>query len=150
MSHVFLSPAPQADPSAMYIQVALIVGLIAIMWLVMIRPQRKRQKREQELRNSVIVGDTVIMTSGVTGKVIAIKDDEVTIENGLSKTQLTFVKEAISRITVKSSEASDGTSTLSVDERKAQLQRNLEDKTAAKKAEREAARNAKDDKLDLL
>lgn len=125
---------------------ALIIGLF---WFLLIRPQKKRQKQEDELRNSVSVGDVVVMTSGIVGKIICIKDDEVTIENGLSRTQLTFMKAAITQVKVKNGETEQSVGQ-SVDEKKAELQRKLDEKNAAKKAEKEAAKNAStDDKIDL-
>jgi len=137
----------EGQPGNMWMTIAIYGGIAVAFWFFLLRPQKKKQRAEEELRNAVEVGDVVIMTSGITGKVIAIKDDEVTIENGLSRTQLTFVKGAITRVTTKANGESTGPS---VDDRKADLQKKLDEKNAAKKAEREAAKNAKDDKLDLL
>ena len=150
MFNIFLDGgAKELSFMEQYGSIIMIVLMIVAMWFVMIRPQKKKQKREQELKNSVIVGDSVMMMSGISGKVIAIKDDEVTIENGLARTQLTFSRAAIANITVKTEDDSEDSSA-SVDDRRAQLQRNLDDKNAAKRLEKEAAKNAKDDKIDLL
>lgn len=129
--------------------IVMYVAIFALMYFVMIRPQKKRQKQEDEMRNNVVIGDIVVMTSGIVGKVICIKDDEVTIENGLSRTQLTFMKAAISSVKVKN-ESGEEAAAPSVDDKRAELQRKLDEKNAAKKAEKEAAKNAStDDKIDL-
>ena len=129
--------------------VGYFVILIAVFWLLILRPQKKRQKQEEEMRSNIAVGDIVVMTSGIVGKVICIKDDEVTIENGLARTQLTFVKGAVSSVKVKN-ESGEAPATQSVDDKRAELQRKLDEKNAAKKAEKEAAKKASvDDKIDL-
>lgn len=130
----------------MILMYAVVFGL---MYFIMVRPQKKRQKQEDEMRSNIIVGDIVVMTSGIVGKVICIKDDEVTIENGLSRTQLTFMKAAISSVKVKN-ESGETATAPSVDDKRAELQKKLDEKNAAKKAEKEAAKNAPvDDKIDL-
>lgn len=69
--------------------------LFGAMYFILIRPQRKRQKKEDELRNSVILGDNITTIGGVTGRVVQIKDDEITIESSIDRTLLTFKKWAI-------------------------------------------------------
>ena len=128
--------------------VGYLVLIVALFYFMMIRPQKKKQKQEEEMRSSLAVGDVVVMTSGIVGKVIAIKDDEVTIENGLSRTQLTFMKAAISSVKVKNESGEEAKP--SVDDKRAELQKKLDEKNAAKKAEKEAAKHAStDDKIDL-
>ncbi len=147
--NTFLLLESGTDSSGLIMMIVMYVAIFALMYFVMIRPQKKRQKQEDEMRNNVVIGDIVVMTSGIVGKVICIKDDEVTIENGLSRTQLTFMKAAISSVKVKNESGEEATAP-SVDEKKAELQRKLDEKNAAKKAEKEAAKNAStDDKIDL-
>lgn len=59
--------------------------LAAIMWFLIIRPQRKREKEIQEMLNSVKVGDTVLTTGGLYGKVVDMVNDICIIELGLNK-----------------------------------------------------------------
>ena len=60
------------------------VFIIAMFWL-MGRPQKKEQKRLQELMATLAVGDTVKTTSGFYGVVIDITDDMVIVEFGNNK-----------------------------------------------------------------
>lgn len=60
------------------------VFIVAMFWL-MGRPQKKEQKRLQELMASLAVGDTVKTTSGFYGVVIDITDDMVIVEFGNNK-----------------------------------------------------------------
>lgn len=71
------------------------VVLVALFYFMLIRPQKKREKQERELRNSLKVGDKIVTIGGFTGRVLSVKDDEITFETGASKTRLTVKKWAI-------------------------------------------------------
>ena len=70
-------------------QVLMIVGYIvifgALMYFVAIRPQKKEQKKQQELMNSMETGDSVLTTSVFYGVIIDITDDTVIVEFGNNK-----------------------------------------------------------------
>ena len=57
----------------------IILGLAA-MWLIVIRPQRRKQKLQQSMQSELAVGDEVLTAGGVYGKVTEIGDDEVRVE----------------------------------------------------------------------
>ncbi len=69
--------------------ILFIVGYIAffaiLMYFIAIRPQKKQQKKQQELLNSMEKGDSVLTTSGFYGVVIDITDDTVIVEFGSNK-----------------------------------------------------------------
>ena len=72
------------------------VIIIGIMYLVMIRPQRKQQKEHQALIASVEVGDSVLTTSGFYGVVIDVTEDTVIVEFGNNKNcRIPMQREAI-------------------------------------------------------
>ncbi|MCB1175266.1 MAG: preprotein translocase subunit YajC, partial [Leptospiraceae bacterium] len=60
----------------------IIGGTFVVMYFLMIRPQRKEEKRKQELLNTLAKGDSVVTNSGIIGTVAAIKDDTVTLNVG--------------------------------------------------------------------
>ena len=62
-----------------------IVVLFGIMYFMMIRPQKKEQKRTQTMLNSMEVGDSVVTTSGFYGVIIDMTDDTVIVEFGSNK-----------------------------------------------------------------
>ena len=65
--------------------VGYIVVFIALMYFMAIRPQKKEQKKQQELMASMETGDCVLTSSGFYGVVIDITDDTVIVEFGSNK-----------------------------------------------------------------
>ncbi|MCI8813948.1 MAG: preprotein translocase subunit YajC [Lachnospiraceae bacterium] len=58
------------------------VALIAVMYFMMIRPQKKEQNRIRAMLADMAVGDSVVTTSGFYGVVIDITDEDVIVEFG--------------------------------------------------------------------
>ena len=75
--------------------ILLMVGMFAIMYFVMIRPQKKRQKEEQEMRNAVDVGDEVTTIGGICGKVVTVKEEHLIIETGADRNRMQITRWAI-------------------------------------------------------
>lgn len=67
------------------IMVIYIVALIALMYFLMVRPQKKEQKRMDALLASVEIGDSVCTTAGFYGVVIGMEGDTVIVEFGSNK-----------------------------------------------------------------
>ena len=61
----------------------VIIG--AMMYFMAIKPQKKEQKRQQELMDSMEIGDYVLTTSGFYGVLIDISEDDVIVEFGNNK-----------------------------------------------------------------
>ena len=59
--------------------VFILLGLAA-MWLIVIRPNRRKQKLQRSMQSDLSVGDEVLTAGGVYGKVTRIDDDDVRIE----------------------------------------------------------------------
>ena len=59
-----------------------IVLIVVLMYFMMIRPQRKREKETKDMINAMKVGDKVVTIGGICGKVVKIKDEFVFIESG--------------------------------------------------------------------
>ena len=82
-----------------------IVALFAIMYFMMWRPQKKEQKRVQEMIAEMEVGDTVLTTSGFYGVIIDITDDDLIVEFGNNKNcRIPMQKAAIAQVEKASAE----------------------------------------------
>ena len=87
-----------------WITIIYIVAIVAVMYFLMIRPERKRRKEAEKLRNSIAVGDTVTTIDGIVGKVVEMKDDFVTIETSEDRVRVEFAKWGISTVGKKTEE----------------------------------------------
>lgn len=72
-----------------------LVLMVAMLYFFMIRPQKKRDKEEREMRNSIQVGDEISTIGGFIGKVVSIKDDVLTIETSSDRTKLRIYRWAV-------------------------------------------------------
>ena len=84
--------APQGGP--MWVNLALMGGIILFMWLFGFRPQSKRAKEQKEFLNSLTPGVEVITAGGIIGTVVEVKDNIVSLNVGNST--LRVIKSSIS------------------------------------------------------
>lgn len=79
----------------------LMVLLIAMIYFMMIRPQRKKEKADKAMRDALKVGDEVITIGGIIGKVEKITDKSVIISTSAGKNKIEFLKSAIASVSSK-------------------------------------------------
>lgn len=96
----------------------LLVFFIGLIYFMMIRPQRKKDKEDKAMREALNVGDEVMTIGGVIGKITKITEKTVVIATGDGRVKIEFIKTAIASVTKQNAEAAK--------------------KAAAKKAEEEA------------
>lgn len=83
---------------SMFLPLILIMG---VMYLLMIRPQKKKEQQLRDQINAMEVGDEVITIGGIVGRVFNIQNDEVTIATSVQNTLMTFKKSAINHVIKK-------------------------------------------------
>ncbi len=93
-----LAMTANADPSSLLTLVLPLVLMFGLMYLIIIRPQKKKEKDLKKQVEAMAVGDNVVTIGGLVGKVVNIKDDEVTISTSVANTLVTFKKSAISTV----------------------------------------------------
>ena len=76
----------------------LLAVLFVIMYLMLIRPENKRKKKIENMRNALRKGDIVYTIGGVIGKVVAIDDEKLTIETSEDRVRIEFAKWAIQNV----------------------------------------------------
>lgn len=80
------------------LMIVLQFGLLALVfYFLLIRPQRKAQKKEQEMRNSIQIGDEIITVGGIVGIITSIKEDTVVIETGSDRSKIRIKRWAIQK-----------------------------------------------------
>jgi len=76
---ILLQAAPNAGSSGM-MSILMIVALFVIMYFFMIRPQQKKQKEVQKMRESLKIGDRVVTSGGIFGKIKEVEDTAFIVE----------------------------------------------------------------------
>ena len=76
--------------------VIMLVAMFALLYFVMIRPENKRKKEAEQMRANMKVGDDITTIGGITGKVVAVKEDRFVIETGADQVRIEFTKWALS------------------------------------------------------
>ena len=84
-----------AGSGSMIYTILLMVALFAGMYFLMIRPQKKQQKKEQEMRDNTQVGDEITTIGGIMGRVVTVKEDSLIIETGADRNKMKIARWAI-------------------------------------------------------
>ena len=89
-----------ADPNAMgggsMLTLMLpLVLMFVLMYFIMIRPENKRKKKAEEMRNSLSLGEEITTIGGITGKIVQVTEDTVTFETGEDRVRIQVKKWAI-------------------------------------------------------
>jgi preprotein translocase subunit YajC len=87
----------------------------AMMWLLLIRPQQQRVRRQQELLQALEVGDEVITAGGMIGRIRAFEGDRVEIELGPGVV-VEFLRGAVSQRLVDQAGSGDDDDTIVLDD----------------------------------
>ncbi len=96
MNNLFLileDAVPQNNSG--WVSIALMVGVILIMYFLMIRPQKKQQKMVDEMRNNLQVGDEITTIGGIIGKIVSIKEETCIIETGRDGVRMRILRSAV-------------------------------------------------------
>ena len=82
--------------SEMMSTVFMLVLMFAMLYFFMIRPENKRKKEAQNMRDSLAVGDEITTIGGITGTICAVKENTIVIETGADRVRIEFTKWAVS------------------------------------------------------
>lgn len=82
--------------SSLYSLIFMII-LIAVFWLLLIRPQRKKEKQDAEMRKNIQIGDEVVTAGGIVGIVCKVEEQTVVIETTGDRSKFRIQKWAISQ-----------------------------------------------------
>jgi preprotein translocase subunit YajC len=82
-----------------------ILLFIPLLYLLMIRPQQKRQKQWQQMLSNIKNGDRVTTAGGIRGVILSIKDDSIIIRVAPDNLKLEVAKNAIASVTTQDESA---------------------------------------------
>lgn len=84
--------------------IIMMVVLIAVFYFLLIRPENKRKKQAQDMRNSLKKGDTITSIGGIVGKVVQVNDSTIIIETSEDRVRMELTKWAVSTVGVQTGE----------------------------------------------
>ncbi|MDR1410057.1 MAG: preprotein translocase subunit YajC [Oscillospiraceae bacterium] len=91
-----LSTSTEGSQQNPWTMVLIMGAMFAVMYFVMIRPQRKRQKEEQAMRDNIEIGDEITTIGGIMGRVVTVKEDSIVIETGADRSKLKLARWCVS------------------------------------------------------
>ena len=84
--------------------IVMIVLMFALMYFMMIRPENKRKKKAQEMRDSLKKGDVITSIGGIVGKIAHVNKDTIIIETSEDRVRMELTKWAVSSVGVQTGE----------------------------------------------
>ncbi len=88
--------APGGAPPPMWTNLVPLVLMVVVFYFLLIRPQQKQARLQDELRKGLKKGDKVVTSSGILGTVVGVKDKTVTIRS--DDTKLEILKSAVGQV----------------------------------------------------
>ena len=88
-----------------YNLILILVLMFGMLYFFMIRPENKRKKEADNLRNSLAVGDEITTIGGMTGTICAVKENTVVFETGADRVRIEITKWAVSTKNGQSTQA---------------------------------------------
>ena len=89
--------------NSLFFPIFMIVVLVGMFWFTS-RSNKKRAKQEQEMRDSLAIGDEVTTIGGIIGKVVSVKDETFVLETTKDCTKIRFLKGAIRSVDVRAAD----------------------------------------------
>ncbi len=94
----------------------LMIAVVALFfYFVMYLPQKKQDKKNNEMKNSLSVGDEVTTIGGIVGRVISVKEDTFVLETTKDRTKIRFLRSALRSIDVKADSGDEDTAAENTD-----------------------------------
>ena len=74
----------------------MVAVMFALLYFMMIRPENKRKKEAQAMRDSLSVGDEITTIGGLTGTICQVKENTIVLESGVDRVRVEFTRWAVS------------------------------------------------------
>ena len=96
---MFMLETTAATTGSMIVSMVPFVLIIAVMYFMIIRPQKKKDKQMQDMRSNIEIGDTVTTIGGIVGIVTSMKEDTIVVETGTGSSKIRFKRYAVAEVT---------------------------------------------------
>ena len=106
----------------------MIVVMVAVFYFILIRPESKRKKQAEAMRNSLKVGDDITTIGGIIGTICAVKDKTIVVETGADRVRIEFAKWAVSSKGTQTTEEAIPEKTDAKDKKESKKEDKKEDK----------------------
>lgn len=87
--------------SSFAMQMVILVVFIGAMYFLLIRPQKKKERTIQDMRNNLQVGDEIITIGGICGKIVKTKEESIVIQVGADKVKFEMMRWSVSSVVNK-------------------------------------------------
>ena len=87
--------------------IIMIVVMLGLMYFMMIRPENKRKKEAENLRNSLKKGDQITTIGGIIGRIVMVGEDTLVIETSDDRVRMEITKWAVSTNNTQASKEED-------------------------------------------
>ena len=85
-----------------------LIILLLVMYFLLIRPQKKREKEVNAMRSGVQVGDEIITIGGICGKIVKTKEESLIIQVGADKVKFEIMRWAVSKVVEEGKKPANG------------------------------------------
>jgi preprotein translocase subunit YajC len=92
---------------ATLLQIVPFIGIFAIMYFLLIRPQQQRMKEHRAMVENVKRGDTVVTAGGIVGKVAKVRDDGELMVDIADNVQVRVIRSTLTEVRAKTQPAND-------------------------------------------
>lgn len=79
-AHAMGAPAEGGSPTNPFFSLLPFVLMFVVLWLLILRPQQKRQKAHQRMIDELDKGDEIVTSGGIHGSIVSLKDDIVVVK----------------------------------------------------------------------
>jgi preprotein translocase subunit YajC len=85
-------------PQGAVTQIGFLIFFIVIMYLLLIRPQKKKEREIQAMRSNLMVGDEIVTIGGICGRIIKTREETIVIQVGADKVKFEMMRWGVSKV----------------------------------------------------
>ena len=93
MTNLYLAAA--TDTASMLATFIPLILMIVVFYFLLIRPQKKRDKEVQKMRQNIEIADEIVTIGGIIGRIVSIKDDTIVIETAGDRSKIRLARWSI-------------------------------------------------------